>query len=168
MLQTTRLHLCPITQSDFEDTWLLQSDPAVMHYIRPAETNPSDVQTRVDKWIEYHQNNPNYTVYSLKLIESGEFIGYAVIRHVEFQVDQEIETGYCLAKKYWQQGYATEALLALITYAKSLQLTQLVAFINPKNSASKHVLEKCGFVFSGKKMAYNAVLDYFVLYINEY
>jgi [ribosomal protein S5]-alanine N-acetyltransferase len=54
-------------------------------------------------------------------------------------------TGYVLAKDSWGQGYATEALAAMIDVSRRIDVERLVAFCHPDHRASQRVLEKCGF-----------------------
>lgn len=56
-------------------------------------------------------------------------------------------TGYVFARDSWGQGYATEALTAIIAIARSLKVLRLYAFCHPENKASIRVLEKCAFVW---------------------
>jgi len=58
--------------------------------------------------------------------------------------------GYELHPDYWNQGYATEALGAIVNYAHvDLSLNRLEAWTSEGNGASDHVLLKNGFKFEG-------------------
>jgi RimJ/RimL family protein N-acetyltransferase len=60
------------------------------------------------------------------------------------------ELGYWLGVPYWGKGYATEALHAVIDYAfTDLAHKSLQAGARVTNPASRHVLEKCGFQWTG-------------------
>ncbi len=60
------------------------------------------------------------------------------------------EPGYWLGVPYWGRGYATEAVRALIDHAFGpLGLTRLQARARVSNPASRRVLEKCGFQWTG-------------------
>jgi [ribosomal protein S5]-alanine N-acetyltransferase len=54
-------------------------------------------------------------------------------------------TGYILARDSWGQGYATEALRAIVAHAPALGIRRLQALCHADHRASWHVLEKCGF-----------------------
>lgn len=54
-------------------------------------------------------------------------------------------TGYVFAKDAWGQGYATEALQAIVDLAKQTGVEWLEAICHAEHSPSAHVLEKCGF-----------------------
>lgn len=58
-------------------------------------------------------------------------------------------TGYVLTRDAWGQGYASEALRAILDLARSLALDTLNALCHPGHIASRRVLEKCGFVHTG-------------------
>lgn len=59
--------------------------------------------------------------------------------------------GYWLGEPYWGQGYATEAARAIVQLCfKRLAVTKVLSACRPVNPASRHVLEKCGFVHTGK------------------
>jgi len=67
-----------------------------------------------------------------------------------FREDDAPEIGYWLGVPYWNKGYATEALHALIDYAfTDLTHDALQAGARVTNPASRRVLEKCGFQWTG-------------------
>ncbi|MFT0861396.1 GNAT family N-acetyltransferase [Ancylobacter sp. G4_0304] len=60
------------------------------------------------------------------------------------------EIGYWLGEPYWDRGIATEAARALIDHAFGDRgLDALVASARVVNPASRRVLEKCGFQWTG-------------------
>ena len=60
------------------------------------------------------------------------------------------ELGYWLGVEHWGKGYATEALHAVIDYAfTDLAHEALQAGARVTNPASRRVLEKCGFQWTG-------------------
>jgi RimJ/RimL family protein N-acetyltransferase len=64
--------------------------------------------------------------------------------------DEAPELGYWLGVPYWGNGYATEALHAVIDYAfTDLEHEALHAGARVTNPASRRVLEKCGFQWTG-------------------
>ncbi len=62
----------------------------------------------------------------------------------------EAEIGYWLGVPFWGRGYATEAVRALIDHAfGELGHEALVSGARVSNPASRRVLEKCGFQWTG-------------------
>ena len=60
----------------------------------------------------------------------------------------EREVGYWIGLPYWNKGFVSEALNALIEYChRSLALESLLITTNADNLASQRVAEKCGFQF---------------------
>ena len=63
------------------------------------------------------------------------------------------EIGYWLGVSYWGHGYATAAVRALIDHAfADLQHDALQAGVRVSNPASRRVLEKCGFQWTGVQL----------------
>jgi len=60
-----------------------------------------------------------------------------------FLQDGEREVGYWLGREFWGRGIATQALAAFLTLE---QRRPLYAHVVRHNTASRRVLEKCGFV----------------------
>jgi len=64
--------------------------------------------------------------------------------------NQNPEIGYWLGVKHWGKGYATEAVRALIDHAfTDLDCEAVQAAARVTNPASRRVLEKCGFQWTG-------------------
>ena len=64
------------------------------------------------------------------------------------------EMGYWLGVPYWGQGYATEAARAVIDHAFAiLHHEALQAGTRVSNPASRRVLEKCGFQWTGVRLS---------------
>jgi RimJ/RimL family protein N-acetyltransferase len=63
------------------------------------------------------------------------------------------EIGYWLGVEYWGQGFATEAARALVDHAfGALGYEALQAGARVSNPASRRVLEKCGFQWTGVRL----------------
>jgi len=63
------------------------------------------------------------------------------------------EIGYWLGVPFWGQGFATEAARAVIDYAfEEFEATELRAGARVVNSASRRVLEKCGFQWTNVEL----------------
>jgi RimJ/RimL family protein N-acetyltransferase len=84
--------------------------------------------------------------------------------------DQPPELGYWLGVSHWGKGYATEAARAVIDHAfADLGCEALVSGARVNNPASRRVLEKCGFQWTGvglyriRALASSAPIDRFRL-----
>ena len=64
--------------------------------------------------------------------------------------DGAAEIGYWLGARHWGKGYATEAVRALIDHAfTNTDHMALQSSVRVTNPASRRVLEKCGFQWTG-------------------
>jgi RimJ/RimL family protein N-acetyltransferase len=80
------------------------------------------------------------------IVLKGHFIGLCGIDPRE----ADAELGYWLGVPYWSRGYATEAARAVIDHAfGDLGHDILQAGARVSNPASRRVLEKCGFQWTG-------------------
>lgn len=90
---------------------------------------------------------PSSWVVSLR--ETGLVIG--TIGFVWYSTDNNAaELGYSFSREYWNQGYATQALHAVIDCLfSSLPLNRLEAQHDVRNPASGRVMQKCGLTQEG-------------------
>jgi RimJ/RimL family protein N-acetyltransferase len=64
------------------------------------------------------------------------------------------EVGYWLGVPYWGRGFATEAVRALIDHVfGDLEHDTLISGARVNNPASRRVLEKCGFQWTGVQLS---------------
>jgi len=87
--------------------------------------------------------------YAVSLAGNGAFIGCAGI---DVRRDG-LELGYWIGEPYWGHGYATEAAHALVDLAfRATGVDRLHVSCRVMNSASRRVIHKCGFQYSGQGM----------------
>lgn len=157
IFESARLQYEPYSDIWFDDLFRHNADAEVMHYIRPPVTDPAELAARLAKWKDYRHNNPGFNLWIVRDKSTRQFVGNVIIRHVDFDpAKEDIEIGYAFDKPFWGQGYATEAVERLKTYAKTtLNALQLVAFTDPENKGSQAVLSKCGFSNTGVVTMYD-------------
>lgn len=66
------------------------------------------------------------------------------------RLDDEVELGYWIGRNWWGQGYATEAVRAVLRLARALGHKRLVGSHFADNPASGRVLAKTGFRPTGR------------------
>ena len=70
------------------------------------------------------------------------------------------EIGYWIGARYWGQGFATEAAHAVIDYAfERFDFKALHSAARVTNPASRRVLEKCGFQWTGAGLGRSRALN---------
>ena len=80
------------------------------------------------------------------LKETKEFLGQCgLVMQADVAGKDEVEIGYLMLRRHWNQGFATDAACACRDYGfHHLDLQRLVSLINPQNTPSKRVAEKVG------------------------
>lgn len=143
-IETKRLILRRFTVSDVDgmyDGWA--SDEKVTKYVSwKAHRDKNETQAIIISWIhEYERNSYNWAV---ELKENQELIGNISAISVKRR-HNNCEIGYCYGSKYWNQGYATEALKAVIDYMlDKCEMHVVEAKHHSTNPASGRVMEKAG------------------------
>ena len=97
------------------------------------------------------ENPEQWEWYAIWMIElkDGTHIGEMCFKGIDS--DGIVEIGYGIMEQYQEHGYATEAVKAISNWAfQEPKISSIEAEIDSKNIASKKVLEKCGFIFTGK------------------
>lgn len=141
-LETERLCLRPMLETDIDALHLIFTDPKVMASFGGDLLNRDQMQRWLARNLD-HQTQYGYGLFSVILKESGELIGDCGLEQMESEGAAEL--GYDFRSDYWNQGYATEAACAVRDYAFDiLQLPQLISLIRVGNLASKRVAEKVG------------------------
>ena len=145
ILETERLILRPFKQADalevFEG-W--ESDPDVAGYMFWKSHN--DIE-KTKEWLTFEIGQiekEDWYRFAIVLKETEELIGTGLIYYEEEVSGWEI--GYNLGKKFWGKGYATEAMKAILSFAKEeLCLTEIVGRYAKENPGSGKVMQKLGF-----------------------
>jgi [ribosomal protein S5]-alanine N-acetyltransferase len=143
-LVTHRLVLRRPADSDVEPIFLRYAgDPDVTRYLAwPMHGHISQTQAFLGfsnaEWAAWPAGP-----YLIECRESGRLLGGTGF---SFETPQRAVIGYVLARDAWGHGYATESVVALVTLGPQLGLRTLYALCHADHTASRHVLEKCGFV----------------------
>lgn len=150
-INTERLVLRKFNESDAKEifeNWI--SDPEVAKYM---VWNPQKDISETEKWL--HKCISKYEkldIYNwgIELKESGELIGS--ISANKFENDYECyEIGYALGRKYWGNGYATEALKSVVEFlVRDVGIRKIVCRYAKENQASGSVIRKNGFIYKGR------------------
>jgi RimJ/RimL family protein N-acetyltransferase len=145
VLTTGRLKLRPMDERDIPSHYAVFSDPEVARYwSREPWTDIGQASQSIAAMLAA-QADGSEARFGIELLSTGELIGNAGLHHFVEQ-NRRCEIGYALGSKYWGQGYATEALRAVIAHGfDALGLNRIEADIDPRNVGSARVLEKLGF-----------------------
>ncbi len=145
LIETSRLGLRELTPGDARHFLDLNADPEVVKYTGdPPFESIESAKDFLEKYDQYEKYG--YGRWAVILKKSGEFLGWCGLKYLP-ELD-ESDLGFRFFRKYWNQGYATEAAKACIEFGfKKLNLKRIVGRAMAANVASVRVLEKCGFHF---------------------
>ena len=150
-LETERLKLRLIRTTDAEHiyrTWA--SDPEVTRYLTwQTHESPEDTRKIVDLWVSEYEKEGTYR-WGIERKSDGVLMG--MIDAVGFR-NGAPAIGYCLGRAYWNNGYMTEALKAVISelFTEGYDAVFIEAVV--ENIGSNRVIEKAGFIFTGTRPA---------------
>jgi RimJ/RimL family protein N-acetyltransferase len=152
LFTTPRLYLRETTAQDAEVMFALNSDPEVLRYTgdEPFESI-EEAAIFLANYQDFKKNNMGRWAVVRK--EDETVLGWCGLK---LHPDGMVDLGFRLFKKYWNQGYATEASLGCLKYGfETLNLTKIVGRVVPANVASARVLQKLGMNFSHLEMDEN-------------
>lgn len=144
-----RLTLRRLNMKDTNDLFEVCSDPLVSRYVMWT-THRSIVETREfmrSVLRQYRSDRPA----PWGIVHRGEQKVIGTIGFSWLNRDHNTgEVGYSLHRRYWGQGYATEALKMVLEYGfEVLLLNRIEAQFDLRNPASGKVMEKAGMTKEG-------------------
>ena len=147
MIQTERLILKPFSEQDSDRLIEILTAPEVTKtFMVPEMEPPHCLEELVQKLISFSQlEDDKHLEYGIYL--NGKIIGFINDCGVG---DDEIEIGYVVHPRYQGQGYATEAVHAVITELHEMGFRKIIAGYFSENTASLRVMEKCGMHLTDK------------------
>ena len=148
-LDTPRLLLRQVMLDDAPDYFEFSSDPEVTRFIaQPTHLSIEETRERIaymaePEMIAVHRQ------WGMVLKETGKLIGACGL-FVESDKHSRAGLGYSLNRAYWNRGYTTEAVRAMIDYGfGQLGYNRIEAMCFLDNPASARVMEKSGMKYEG-------------------
>ena len=159
-LDTKRLLLRKWSIDDIDDFHELMSSPAcIVGGWKPSSCREDSLNV-LKSYIETEG------IFAVILKESGKAIGFIKIYPDNNRGQYYTKMiNYLLNENYWNNGYMTEAVKCMVSYAfEELNVDLLSAVTTPQNARSKSVLEKSGFIYeltinNGYKRYDNEIFD---------
>ena len=134
-LVTDRLVIREFKEADGEDLYEYLSNEEVVKF------EPYKAFTREEAYAEAKRRSEDNNFLAVCL-NDGKLIGNLYFSKGEYET---WEVGYVFNVNYWGNGYATEALKALINYSfGELGVRRIIAMCDPNNPNSWKLLERVG------------------------
>ncbi|WP_090831988.1 MULTISPECIES: GNAT family N-acetyltransferase [unclassified Bacillus (in: firmicutes)] len=158
-IETERLILRKLDLTDAKsvyDHWL--SDERVMdNLIKGAHKSISETNMRVAEIVSNYEKQ-DFCYWGIQLKESGVLIGCIDFYNFDM-LTENCNVGYSLGFHWWNKGYGTEALKAIVEFGfKQMNIHKISAAHNTDNPASGVIMAKVGMKQEGtiKHMIRNA------------
>lgn len=147
-LMTERLIIREHCMSDIKTHHDLLSNDEVMNYLQDIKAYNLE-QSRVNLQVAVDEmQNENRTMYFFRMEDkfTGEHIGEIGYTVTAFTaVGKLVEFGYFIHKKFWGNGYVTEAFKKIMSYAfEENDVYRISAGCIAENARSERVMQKCG------------------------
>lgn len=148
VIQTARLTLRQVRDSDAEAIYAFRSDPDVSRYNGAPYEDLEESKALIERLTR--QFNAKTTLsWAMTLTGDDQVIGLCGFGYWA-RVVRIAELGFDLAKAHWGQGLTPEAASAVMHFGfEHMNLNRIVAEVHGNNHASVRVMEKLGFVLEG-------------------
>ena len=140
---TGAIRIRPVRPGDLPALFEMQADPESNAM---AGTKPRTRETFFEVW-KRHFADPNINGFVIELGRENEI---EIVGSIAcFQADGHECVGYWIARTHWGHGIASRALAMFLVEERRRPLHATAA---SSNAPSRHILERCGFRFTGLRM----------------
>ena len=141
--ETSRLIARRFTALDLDAFVAMRADPEVARFQSWENFTEEDGRAFLEPGPQRNPGEPGWFQFALERKEDQRFVG-----DCGSETDPRLaQIGYTIARPYWNQGYATEAVRGLLEYAfANFPFHRIIASVDPRHTASVRVLEKAGLV----------------------
>ena len=159
-METERLRIDPVRAADKEDYF-----NNISHDKKVLETFICRYEESMEDF-DFSSYPGREDLFAVRLKDTGRLIGILLFFD---ERDGACEIGYGLGSRYWNRGYATEAVRRFLSFLfEEKGLRTVYASFFAGNDASRRVMEKCGMVysrFSEKELSYLGVERDLIYYV---
>jgi ribosomal-protein-alanine N-acetyltransferase len=147
ILETQRLTLRKITVDDAVFMLDLLNQPSFIQFIGDRGVRTLDDARKLieERYLTAYERL-GFGIYLTLLRDTSIPIGICGL--VKRDGLDDVDIGYAFLPRYWSKGYASEAALAVLAYARgTLGMKRIFGITTPDNTSSIRVLEKIGLKF---------------------
>jgi RimJ/RimL family protein N-acetyltransferase len=149
IVETARLRLRQFRESDLDRWAAVMADPVTVEHFGGEPMSREETWRRLlmstGLWLTF-----GYGYWAAERKEDGALVGQVGLadfkREMQPAIDGAPEAGWIFAPEVHGQGYASEAVAAMLEWAdETLKAPEIRAIIAPKNGPSIRIAEKNGF-----------------------
>lgn len=146
IIETPRLRLRPLTDSDMEPYLAMWTDPEVTRHVSPTPVPRAGAEAMATYYRRLLEKK-GYGYWAIDVNDGPSFAGIIMLVDVNFTAafTPAVEVGWLLPRVHWGRGYATEGGRAVLDYAfTTLKLDHVVALTAAGNIPSQRVMQRLG------------------------
>lgn len=140
-IETKRLTIRNYERTDLEFAKSIWNDPKMGKYLSDPDIEHMDETYR--RVLETLDEDEDCCYLIAEKKNTGERIGTCSFFPSEDGMTYDL--GYCIHEKYWQQGYGTEEVQGMITYAKAQGAKYITVSVAQENPGSNGIMHKLNF-----------------------
>jgi RimJ/RimL family protein N-acetyltransferase len=142
--ETQRLVLREFRESDLDALHEMMNDAVYQTYEGKFSTREETLK-RLQTMISWARDEPRVKHQLAVTVRPDDRMVGLIKLSENFHEVEEWEIGWGIDRSCWGHGYASEAALAMMSYAfEDLKINRVVAFCHADNRASVRVMEKLG------------------------
>ena len=150
VVTTERLILRQLQPADAKGIFELDSDPEVHRYVGNKPITTLKQAEDIIEFIRAQYRDNGIGRWAVEEKSTGNFLGWAGLKLITDPINGRsghYDVGYRLIRRFWGQGFATEATKASIDFGfQNFSVDCLYAIAHKDNKASRRILEKSGFI----------------------
>lgn len=145
-IETSRLYLRSFEKEDARFAIGIWNDPEMGEYL--PDESMEEIDEQYLKLIEGVGDDADCCYLIAERKDRRERIG--TCSFIPDKDGRTYDIAYCVHRKYWGNGYATEMAQSMIDYAKRRRAEKITMRVNKENAASNRVAAKLGFEAVGE------------------
>jgi len=168
---SARLRFRLMDENDGELLYQLDQDPEVMKYINGGRPTSREDVTNIflPRMARYRNPEKGWGIWQVTLKESGEYLGWILVRPMHFfsdgRNDADLELGWRFKRSSWGQGFAGEAAARVVDAltAAHPELEAFSAIAQQQNLGSIAIMKKLGMTFVKKDLYHDPLGEWDVV-----
>jgi RimJ/RimL family protein N-acetyltransferase len=154
LFETDRLRIKKFQKIDFRNFLSIHQDKKIMKYFDGGPKNLEQARVRFMEIIK-HQEKYNFSYRNVFFKDTDVYIGQAGLY---YNYDMSLNLCYAFLEKYHGKGYATEAIIGILSYEfDKLGINKVTAMSVPENTSSVKLLKRLGAIATKEKKLFSGV-----------
>ena len=174
-LETERLILRELRESDLEGIFKLDSDPLVHKYLGNKPIKTKEKAAKIIQFVQHQYKSLGIGRFAAIEKSSDDFIGWSGLKLNNGEKEalngksDFYDIGFRFIPRFWGKGYATESSVAVLEFGfNKLNIETICGAAETGNLASNRVLQKIGLNFINEFLYDHVACNWYELNKDDY